>query len=151
MKLIIKTVLQVQIPIETVFTAIVNPKEMTQYFISKSSGVMEEGAEIIWEWPEFPGQKSIVNAIKIEKNRFISFVWDHSTTVEITLEEQTDQSVIVRITESEKELNEENLKWYAGNTEGWANFLACLKAYLEYGINLRTGSFEFLRTSNQNG
>jgi dihydrofolate reductase len=23
------------------------------------------------------------------------------------------------------------------NTEGWANFLACLKAYLEYGINLR--------------
>lgn len=30
------------------------------------------------------------------------------------------------------------------NTEGWANFLACLKAYLEYGINLRKGAFDFL-------
>ena len=31
------------------------------------------------------------------------------------------------------------------NTEGWANFLACLKAYLEYGINLRKGAFDFLK------
>jgi hypothetical protein len=29
-------------------------------------------------------------------------------------------------------------------TEGWANFLACMKAYLEYGINLRTGAFDFM-------
>lgn len=32
-----------------------------------------------------------------------------------------------------------------GNTDGWANFLACLKAYLEYGINLRKGAFDFLK------
>jgi len=31
-----------------------------------------------------------------------------------------------------------------GNTGGWANFLACLKAYLEYGINLRKDSFDFM-------
>ncbi len=148
MELIIKTALQIQKPIEDVFTAIVNPEKMTRYFISKSSAPLEEGAEVTWEWPEFPGQKSVVNSIKIIKNRFISFVWDNSTTVEITLEEQADQSVVVRVTESGKELNEENLKWYAGNTEGWANFLACMKAYLEHGINLRTGSFEFLRSND---
>jgi hypothetical protein len=32
-----------------------------------------------------------------------------------------------------------------GNTEGWANFLACMKAYLEYGIQLRKGAFDFMR------
>jgi hypothetical protein len=26
-----------------------------------------------------------------------------------------------------------------GQVEGWTHFLCCLKAYLEYGINLRTG------------
>jgi hypothetical protein len=37
------------------------------------------------------------------------------------------------------------INWLKGNTEGWANFLACLKAYLEYGINLRKGGFDFMR------
>jgi len=36
------------------------------------------------------------------------------------------------------------INWLKSNTEGWANFLACLKAYLEYGINLRKGGFDFL-------
>jgi hypothetical protein len=43
------------------------------------------------------------------------------------------------------ELNEDNLNWALENSEGWANFLACMKAYLEYGIQLRKGAFEFMR------
>ena len=39
------------------------------------------------------------------------------------------------------------LHWFGGNTEGWANFLACLKAYLEFGINLRKGGFDFMKKS----
>ena len=42
---------------------------------------------------------------------------------------------------------EAGIKWLKGNTEGWANFLACLKAYLEYGINLRKGAFDFMKES----
>ncbi|MDR2039959.1 MAG: hypothetical protein LBQ60_18715 [Bacteroidales bacterium] len=30
-------------------------------------------------------------------------------------------------------------------TEGWANFLACLKAWMEYGINLCKGAFDFMK------
>ena len=30
------------------------------------------------------------------------------------------------------------------NTEGWANFLASLKAWMEYGVNLRRGAFDFM-------
>lgn len=145
MKLTIKAAIQIQKPIQEVFEAIVNPEKMTQYFISESTGRLEEGSEIKWKWPEFPGHESVVTNIKIEKNRTISFVWDNDTTVTISLEKQADESVVVRVTEGEKELNENNLKWYGGNTEGWANFLACMKAYLEHRINLRIGAFEFMR------
>ena len=44
-----------------------------------------------------------------------------------------------------KSLNEAGIKQLMGQTEGWANFLACLKAYLEYGINLRKGAFDFMK------
>lgn len=29
--------------------------------------------------------------------------------------------------------------------EGWANFLACLKASLDHGVNLRKGAFDYLK------
>src|SRR5690554_2379821 len=145
MKLVIKTAIQIQKPIGEVFEAIVNPEKMTQYFISESTGRLEEGKEVKWKWAEFPEVESVVNNIKIEKDRTVSFDWDTDTTVTISLKEQADKSVVARIIEGEKELDENNLKWYGGNTEGWANFLACLKAYLEHGINLRIGAFEFMR------
>jgi len=52
---------------------------------------------------------------------------------------------VVRVKESGKEHNEDNLKWALENSGGWANFLACMKAYLEYGIQLRKGAFDFMR------
>ena len=63
----------------------------------------------------------------------------------ITLEKWEDDSTIVRVNEHGKELNDENLKWALENSGGWANFLACMKAYLEYGIQLRKGAFDFMR------
>jgi uncharacterized protein YndB with AHSA1/START domain len=145
MKLITRASIQIQMPVEDIFEAITNPAEMTKYFISESTGRLEENKQIYWSWPEFPGHKSLINQIKIEKNKLISFVWDSDTTVNIHLEECFDKSVFVRIKEKDKLLSAENLKWLIQNTEGWANFLACLKAYLEYGIRLRNGAFDFLK------
>jgi len=48
----------------------------------------------------------------------------------------------VTVTEKSRDNNEAGIRWLKSNTEGWANFLACLKAYLEYGINLRKGAFD---------
>lgn len=136
--------IQIQKPIEEVFEGIINPAKMTKYFISESTGRLESGKEVIWKFPEFD-EKFPVNEIKIEANRSISFVWDPNTTVTITLEKSSDNSTIIRVNENGKELNEANLKWVLENTEGWANFLACMKAYLEHGIQLREGAFEFMR------
>lgn len=144
MNIIAKATIQIQKPIEEVFEGIVNPKKMTNYFISESTGRMETGKELTWKFPEFPDRFPIKD-IKTENNLSVSFVWDPETVVTILLEAQPDQSTVAKVTEDGKPYNEENLKWALGNTEGWANFLACMKAYLEYGIQLRKGAFDFMR------
>ena len=142
MKLTSKATLQIQKPINEVFDAIVNPEMITKYFISKSSGKMDNGKKLIWEFGDFPGEFP-VHVLEVRPYEFISFVWGEETVVHIKLEEQPNKNTVVRITEGEKELNEENLEWLISNSFGWGNFLDCLKAYLEYGIQLRKGAFDF--------
>ena len=143
----IKAALQILKPAEEVFEAIVDPVKMSSYFISKSSGKMEEGKEIIWQFPEFD-MNFPIRIGAIEKDKYISYYWDVESTellVEITLTPADNNATIVTVTEKGRSNDEAGIKWLKGNTEGWANFLACLKAYLEYGINLRKGAFDFLK------
>jgi uncharacterized protein YndB with AHSA1/START domain len=144
MKLTAQATLQIQKPVSEVFEAIVNPVHLTQYFISESSGRMETGKELTWEFGDFLG-KFPVKVTEVQTNQSVSFVWDEETVVKITLEAQPDNRTVVKVTEGEKDLNEENLKWLIGNTFGWGNFLDCMKAYLEYGINLRKGAFDYMK------
>lgn len=143
MKLTAKATLQIQKQIHEVFEAIVNPEKMTKYFIAESTGYMETGKELLWEFGDFPG-KFPVKVTEVQPNKSIAFVWDEETVVRITLEEQPDKSTVVKVTEGEKELNEKNIKWLTDNTFGWGNFLDCMKAYLEYGIQLRKGAFDYV-------
>lgn len=141
----IKVGLRIAKPAADVFEAIADPAHMTNYFISKSSGRMEEGKTVEWGFPEmeltFP-----VFVRKVEPHRSISFAWGdadgNETMVEMQLNAVNENITFLVITEGEKELNDKGIQWLKSNTEGWANFLACLKAYLEYGINLRKGAFD---------
>ncbi|MEZ4854781.1 SRPBCC domain-containing protein [Flavobacterium sp.] len=146
-KLEINVALQIQKPIEIVFEAIINPEKMANYFISKSSGIMEENKELFWNFPEFEDDYPI-QVGKIIKNEYISFYWEieeDKLLVEIKLELLHDGSTLVSVSEKSMNLDEKGLKWLSGNSFGWSNFLACLKAYLEYNINLRKGAFEFMK------
>ena len=142
----IKAAIQIQKPVNDVFEAIVDPIKMSNYFISEGSGRMETGKMIKWKFPEFDIEFPVKTG-KIEKDRYISYTWEidgRELLVEMILASRDDNDTLVTITEGYWENNEAGIKWLKGNTEGWANFLACLKAYLEYGINLRKGAFDFL-------
>lgn len=142
----IKTAIQIMKPVNLVFEAIVDPEKMSNYFISNGSGRMEEEKQLTWKFPEFDMQVP-VRVGKIEKDKYISFYWDNDGIelfVEMTLALIEDNSTLVTVTEKSRTNDEAGIKWLKGNTEGWANFLACLKAYLEYGINLRKGAFDFM-------
>jgi uncharacterized protein YndB with AHSA1/START domain len=146
-KLEINCAMQIQKPIHQVFEAIIFPEKMSNYFISQSTGIMEEGKNLIWKFPEFDFECP-VKVHKVEKDKYISFYWDNSgfeLLVEITLTEKENNSTLVSISEKSMENNEAGIKWLSGNSFGWSNFLACLKAYLEYNINLRKGAFDFMK------
>lgn len=142
----IKTAIQILKPVNEVFEAIVDPQKMSNYFISKSSGKMEAGKQIMWKFPEFDIEFPI-RVEKIIKDEYISYYWDvegSELLVEMMLASRGEGSTVVTITERSRENNEAGIKWLKENTAGWANFLACLKAYLEYNINLRRGAFDFM-------
>jgi uncharacterized protein YndB with AHSA1/START domain len=143
----IKTTIQILKPSNEVFEAIVEPEKMSNYFISQGSGKMEENEKIEWTFPEFT-ESFPIRVGKIEKNKYVSYYWEingKEHLVEITLQPKDADATIVTVTEKAIDDHDPGIQWLKGNTEGWANFLACLKAYLEYGINLRKGAFDFLK------
>jgi uncharacterized protein YndB with AHSA1/START domain len=143
----IKTRLQIQKSLIEVFEAVVDPFHMINYFISESSGKMEQGKTIWWKFPEF-NETVPVKIEKIEPGKLVSFSWLNNNQrylVIISFLEKNHGSTLVTVTETGGENNDSGITWLKQNTEGWANFLACLKAYLEYGINLRKGAFDFMK------
>jgi uncharacterized protein YndB with AHSA1/START domain len=147
--LTIKAALKILKPPHEVFEAIVDPDKMSNYFISKSSGKMEEGKELTWQFPEmdmtFP-----VQVEKIARDSFVSFSWtdpeQYKTTIEITLKATNGNETYVTVREGTRVSDEKGIEWYGRNTEGWANFLACMKAWLEYGVHLRKGAFDVVNS-----
>lgn len=151
-KLKINTALQISKPVNEVFEAIVDPKKMSNYFIAQGSGRMEEGKTLKWKFPEFE-EEAEVAVVEVTPGEYISFQWEgakgNKLLVEITLLPMPGNTTLVKVTEDGMPANEAGIKWLAQNTEGWANFLASLKAYLEYDINLRQGAFDFMKEATK--
>ena len=141
--------LQIAKPRSEVFDAIIDPEKMSNYFISSGAERMEEGKSIIWRFPEFPDMKIDVKILKVKVPELIIFEWegskDQNLEVKIELEEKPNNQTLVKLTEGKMKPTEEGITWLGRNTEGWANFLACMKAYLEFGINLRKGGYDFMK------
>ena len=141
-KLTAKAKIAIQAQLQAVFEAIVNPEIMKNYFISKGSIRLEMGNEILWEFPEFEGSFPI-EVLEIIPNQRIHFSWDSLSEVIIELEKSSEDSTLVMVQEMGYQNDEQGIQWVVGQTEGWANFLACLKAWMEYKIHLRKGAFDF--------
>lgn len=148
----IKASIHVLKPVNQVFEAIVDPGKMSNYFIAKGSGRMEDGKTVMWKFPEMDAEFP-VEVGKVEKDKYISFHWADmdgmKLLVEISLTAKDTAATLIVVTEKGRDNDEAGIKWLKSNTEGWANFLACLKAYLEYGINLRKGAFDIAQTTRE--
>jgi uncharacterized protein YndB with AHSA1/START domain len=141
--------IQVQKSPEEVFEAIINPEKMQHYF-AFSSETLASGKTVEWWFPEFPDRFPVV-VKDIKPYSYINFDWSGGIKdmfVEIKLEAQNDGSTVVRIHEHQMDFTPEGVEQALQQTGGWANFLACLKAYLEYGIHLRKGAFDFMKSSS---
>ena len=139
----IKTKVQLGIlkPAHEVFEAIVDPGKMNKYFIITGTGRMESAKTLTWTWEDFDVSHE-VKVQNVEKDKLISFKWEGSGVeclVVITLEPKGENKTLVKITESDWLADFQGAARCMGQVEGWTNFLCCLKAYLEYDVNLRVG------------
>ena len=135
---------KIQKPVEEVFDGVYAPSKLSQYFTTAgASAPLDEGTTVMWEFADFPGPFP-VRVKKVEKPRLISFEWDSAEGEPCTVEmkfEPVDGSTLVSISEWGWPATEKGLQQSYGNCQGWAQMQCCLKAYLEYGINLRRGAY----------
>jgi uncharacterized protein YndB with AHSA1/START domain len=136
---ITKTGMLIRKPVAEVFEAFINPQITTKFWFTKSSGRLEDGAQVQWDWEMY--EISIPVSVKaIEPNKRIVITWpgySSLTTVEWEFDPQMDGTTFVRITESGFTGDgDELVKQVTDSTQGFTLVLAGLKAFLEHGIRL---------------
>ena len=137
---------KIQKPVGEVFDAVYNPKKITQYFATESaSAPLDEGTKVLWRFADYPGDVP-VSVKKVVPNQLIAFEWEtmeggYNTQVEMRFEPLSAEETLVSISEGNWKENQKGLNSSYGNCYGWMQMSCCLKAYLEYGINLRKGFF----------
>lgn len=134
-----KTGMLIRRPVAEVFEAFINPEITTRFWFTKSSGRLEAGKQVRWEW-EMYDVAIIVTAKTIEPNKNIVFEWPGYTgytIVECLFSPRQDGTTFVSITESgfNGEAGE-LIKQVAASTEGFTLVLAGLKTFLEHKIQL---------------
>lgn len=134
-----RTGMLIRKPVAQVFEAFVNPEITTKFWFTKSSGRLEAGKQVQWEW-EMYGISISVTAKTVVRDERIVIEWpgpNGPTTVEWVFEPQKDGTTFVRITNSGFSGDGDALvKQATDSTQGFSLVLAGLKALLEHGVRL---------------
>lgn len=95
--IVVEAQMLIRKPVAQVFEAFVNPEITTKFWFTKSSGRLELGKKVRWDWEMFGvGDDLIVR--EFEKNRRILVEWDNNpTTVEWSFESYKDGTTLVKI------------------------------------------------------
>ena len=137
--MIAKTEMLIRKPVTEVFEAFINPEITTKFWFTKSSGPLEVGKQIRWDW-EMYNSGTDVNVKAIEPNKRILVEWmgyGEPTIIEWVFTPRPDNTTFVSITNSGFQGTKEEIAEKAvSSTEGFTFVLAGLKALLEHNINL---------------
>lgn len=123
-------------PVENVFEAFVNPEVTTNFWFTKSTGKLEEGKTVIWEW-EMYGVKNAVKVHQIIPNQLIRTEWgEPSVNVDYEFKTMENGTLVVIKSYGFSQTGEDLLKVINDNTGGFTTVLDGCKAYLEHRIKL---------------
>ena len=133
----VQTQMLVRRPVDEVFNAFVDPAVTTRFWFTRSSGKLEPGAKVTWEW-EMYGVSADVHVKAIEQPSRILIEWDEpATTVEWKFTSAGADKTLVQITNAGFQGNVEQVVAMAlDSMGGFSLVLAALKAWLEHGIAL---------------
>jgi uncharacterized protein YndB with AHSA1/START domain len=128
-------------PPHPVFEALADPNVTSRFWYTKSSGRMETGAQLTWEWQMYNVSSKVV-VDEADPNRRIRFSWDgydpaHPTTVEFHFVPYGDDATYLRITETGFTGDgDTQVQRAIDSTSGFTFLLSSLKAELEHDVTL---------------
>ncbi len=126
-------------PANEVYEAFINPAITTKFWFTKSSGRLEAGKYVRWDW-EMYGVSTMVVVKELVPGKRILVEWDvekEPSRVEWIFTARTPDTTNVSITNSGFQGDGDKIVAQAiSSAAGFELVLAGLKAYLEYGIKL---------------
>jgi uncharacterized protein YndB with AHSA1/START domain len=136
-------------PVHEVFEAVADPQQLSAYFTTGGAkGRLEAGKTVSWDFHDFPGAFP-VHVKEVVPDEKIRLEWkanepgaDYNIEVTMSFEPVDGGRTKVGIAESGWHDTEAGVKASYGNCMGWSQMLAALKAWKEYGINLREGAYK---------
>jgi uncharacterized protein YndB with AHSA1/START domain len=133
--MIVKTALVIRRPVDEVFRAFVDPAVTTHFWFTRSSGPLEPGATVSWEWEMFGvGTKVTVKDVVPDERILVEWNPDDPSTVEWTFTPH-ERGTYVRITEDD--IKGDVATHVLDSMQGFTLVLAGAKAWLEHGIELQ--------------
>jgi uncharacterized protein YndB with AHSA1/START domain len=129
--------MRIRKPVSEVFEAFIDPAITQNFWFTKSSGKLETGKTVTWEW-EMYGVSANVLVKEILQNEKITIEWgEPATTVDFEFRSLSDGTTYVTIKNyGFHQTGDELLNVIKDATGGFTTVLDGLKAYLEHGINL---------------
>lgn len=136
-KIVIVTQMLIRKPAKEVFNAFIDPAITTKFWFTKSSGKLETGHTVTWEW-EMYNVSTDVYVKEIIPHKKISTQWGKpATIVDYEFTAVDENSTYVEIKNYGFNLSqEEMIKAVMDNTGGFTTVLDGAKAYLEFGLQL---------------
>ncbi|MCC3215257.1 SRPBCC family protein [Chryseobacterium sp. X308] len=123
-------------PVEDVFEAFINPEVTTSFWFTKSTGKLEEGKTVTWEW-EMYGVKNVVKVHQIIPNQLIRTEWgEPAVNVDYEFKTMEKGTLVVIKSYGFSQTGEDLMKVINDNTGGFTTVLDGCKAYLEHRIKL---------------
>lgn len=135
---IMSTQMIIKKPVKEVFEAFVNPDITSKIWFTKSSGRLEPGANVKWEW-EMYKLSTVAKVKEFEQDKRLVVEWNENnpTTLEWKFTPYQKSATFVVISESGyKGSADEVVAQALGSMGGFSFLLASTKAYLEHGIVL---------------
>jgi len=129
----------IRVPAAVVYNAFVDPQITTRFWFTRSSGRLEVGQQVRWDW-EMYAVSTLVEVKALEPGKRILIEWgvgEQPTMVEWIFSPQGENATFVSITNTGFSGDGDSLVEQAmGSAAGFGLVLAGLKAYIEHGIEL---------------
>jgi uncharacterized protein YndB with AHSA1/START domain len=125
-------------PPAEVFRAFADPSVTTKFWYTRSSGRMETGTKLRWDWEMFGASANVV-VKEVEPDRRIVFAWGGDgamRTVELRFVPWNEHTYVNVVETGYRGTPEEMAAQAIDSIAGFALVLAAAKAWLEHGLQL---------------